>query len=60
MGTEAAPAASREPLGVLEGQVVFDDVSFEYDPGVLVLKNISLTAQAGTTTALVGSSGSTE
>jgi ABC-type multidrug transport system fused ATPase/permease subunit len=58
MATEDEQDASREPLGVLEGQVVFSDVSFEYDPGVLVLKNISLTAEAGTTTALVGSSGS--
>ncbi|MET0215121.1 MAG: ABC transporter ATP-binding protein [Vicinamibacterales bacterium] len=58
MATEDDQDASREPLGVLEGQVIFEDVSFEYDPGVLVLKNVSLTAQAGTTTALVGSSGS--
>jgi subfamily B ATP-binding cassette protein MsbA len=58
MATEDEQDASREPLGVLEGEVVFDGVSFEYDPGVLVLKDVSLTAAAGTTTALVGSSGS--
>ena len=58
MATEDEQDASREPLGVLDGQVVFDGVSFEYDPGVLVLRNVSLTAAAGTTTALVGSSGS--
>ncbi len=58
MATEDEQDASREPLGVLEGQVVFDGVSFEYDPGVVVLKNVSLMAPAGTTTALVGSSGS--
>jgi ABC-type multidrug transport system fused ATPase/permease subunit len=58
MATEDERDASREPLGVLEGQVVFDGVSFEYDPGVVVLKNVSLMAPAGTTTALVGSSGS--
>jgi ABC-type multidrug transport system fused ATPase/permease subunit len=58
MATEDDQDASREPLGILEGQVVFDGVSFEYDAGVPVLKNVSLTAPAGTTTALVGSSGS--
>jgi ABC-type multidrug transport system fused ATPase/permease subunit len=58
MATEDDQDVSREPLGLLNGRVVFDGVSFEYDPGVLVLKNVSLTASAGTTTALVGSSGS--
>ena len=58
MATEDDQDASREPLGHLDGQIVFDSVSFEYDPGVPVLKNVSLTAPAGTTTALVGSSGS--
>ena len=58
MATEDDEDASREPLGVLEGQVVFDGVTFEYDAGVPVLKNVSLRAAAGTTTALVGSSGS--
>jgi subfamily B ATP-binding cassette protein MsbA len=58
MATEDDEDASREPLGVLEGQVVFDGVTFEYEARVPVLKNVSLTAAAGTTTALVGSSGS--
>jgi subfamily B ATP-binding cassette protein MsbA len=58
MATEDDQDASREPLGHLEGQVVFDNVSFEYDAGVPVLKQVSLMAPAGTTTALVGSSGS--
>jgi ABC-type multidrug transport system fused ATPase/permease subunit len=58
MATEDDQDASREPLDVLEGQVEFDGVSFEYDAGVPVLKNVSLVAPAGTTTALVGSSGS--
>ena len=40
------------------GEVEFEDVSFEYNPGVPVLKNVSFRAPAGTTTALVGSSGS--
>ncbi len=58
MATEDDEDASREPLGVLKGEVVFDEVSFEYDAGVPVLKHVSFAAGAGTTTALVGSSGS--
>lgn len=37
--------------------IVFKDVSFEYNPGMPVLKNINLTVKAGTTLALVGNSG---
>ena len=37
---------------------MFEDVWFEYNPGVPVLKHVSFSAPAGTTTALVGSSGS--
>ena len=58
MATEDDEDASREPLGVLEGEVVFEDVSFEYEAGVPVLSQVSFTSAAGTTTALVGSSGS--
>jgi ABC-type multidrug transport system fused ATPase/permease subunit len=58
MATEDDQDETREPLGHLDGQVAFDNVSFEYDAGVPVLKNVSLLATAGTTTALVGSSGS--
>ena len=58
MATEDDQDATREKLGHLDGEVVFDNVSFEYDAGVPVLKSVSLTAPAGTTTALVGSSGS--
>jgi ATP-binding cassette subfamily B protein len=41
----------------IEGQVVFDQVSFSYN-GVPVLSNISFTAQPGETVALVGQTGS--
>jgi ABC-type multidrug transport system fused ATPase/permease subunit len=37
--------------------VEFSDVTFEYDPGVEVLKHVSFVAASGSTTALVGSSG---
>jgi subfamily B ATP-binding cassette protein MsbA len=56
--TEDADDQTLEPLGLLRGEVEFDDVSFEYNPGVPVLKHVSFRAPAGTTTALVGSSGS--
>jgi subfamily B ATP-binding cassette protein MsbA len=42
----------------IRGEVVFEDVTFEYNPDVPVLKHISFEAPAGSTTALVGSSGS--
>jgi subfamily B ATP-binding cassette protein MsbA len=58
MATEDDEDASREPLGTLQGEVAFDDVSFEYEPGTPVLRHVSFRAPAGTTTALVGSSGS--
>jgi subfamily B ATP-binding cassette protein MsbA len=45
-------------MPVVRGEVTFDDVSFEYEPGVPVLKHVSFHAPAGSTTALVGSSGS--
>jgi subfamily B ATP-binding cassette protein MsbA len=55
---EDAQDAARAPLADLHGDIEFDDVSFEYNPGVPVLKHVSFAAPAGTTTALVGSSGS--
>jgi subfamily B ATP-binding cassette protein MsbA len=58
MATEDDEDESREPLGTLQGEVTFDDVSFEYEPGTPVLRHVSFRAPAGTTTALVGSSGS--
>ena len=58
MPTEDDEDAVRAPLGVLDGEVAFETVSFDYDAGVPVLKDVSFTAPAGTTTALVGSSGS--
>lgn len=42
----------------VKGDVKFDQVSFEYEEGKNVLKNISLDAKTGTVTALVGTSGS--
>lgn len=58
MVTEDEEDDSRQPLGVLRGEVCADDLWFEYAPGVPVLKGIAFSAEPGTTTALVGSSGS--
>jgi subfamily B ATP-binding cassette protein MsbA len=57
MTTEDAADASKEPVGDIRGEVEFRDVSFAYVEGVPVLKRVSFTAKAGSTTALVGSSG---
>jgi ABC-type multidrug transport system fused ATPase/permease subunit len=58
MKTEDDEDASRAPLPAVAGEVEFENVSFEYDAGVPVLKGVSFVAPAGSTTALVGSSGS--
>jgi subfamily B ATP-binding cassette protein MsbA len=58
MSTETDEDAKREPLPEVEGTIDFEDVHVEYDVGVPVLKGVSFHAEAGTTTALVGSSGS--
>jgi ABC-type multidrug transport system fused ATPase/permease subunit len=55
---EDAHDESRTALADLRGDIEFDDVTFEYNTGVPVLKHVSFKAPAGTTTALVGSSGS--
>jgi ATP-binding cassette subfamily B protein len=41
----------------MQGEVVFEDVSFKYD-GRLVLKNVSFVARSGETIAIVGQTGS--
>ena len=58
MSTEDQEDVDRLALPDIRGHVAFDDVTFEYNPGVPVLKNVSFAAPAGSTTALVGSSGS--
>ena len=55
--TEDAGDEGRAPLGVVRGDVEFQDVTFAYKPGVDVVKHVSFKAPAGSTTALVGSSG---
>jgi subfamily B ATP-binding cassette protein MsbA len=55
---EDAADATNSAVPELKGDVKFENVWFEYQPGVPVLKDISFHAPAGSTTALVGSSGS--
>jgi ABC-type multidrug transport system fused ATPase/permease subunit len=58
MATETDEDEQRSSPDTLRGDVEFDDVTFEYNPGQPVLNHVSFRAPAGTTTALVGSSGS--
>ena len=58
MTTEDQADADKETVNDIDGDVEFQDVSFEYVPDVPVLKHVSFSAAAGSTTALVGSSGS--
>ena len=62
LGTEAAitsPASPQYPAGGIRGEVTLDDATFCY-PGAErpVLEGVSLTARRGTTTAIVGCTGS--
>lgn len=54
---EIADAADAETLPPIEGQVEFENVVFEYNPGEVALDHISLVAQPGQMIAIVGPSG---
>ena len=56
--TEQDDDEGKEDLGPVNGEIAFDNVSFHYEEGSPVLKNVSFVAAPGLTTALVGSSGS--
>lgn len=55
---EVADTAVAEELEQVEGQVVFDHVSFGYHEGQRILHDISFEAQPGQTIALIGPTGS--
>ena len=58
MVTEDQEDATRLAVTSIDGNVSFENVVFEYEKDTPVLRGVSFTAPAGTTTALVGSSGS--
>jgi len=58
MKSEHDSAERTEVLGKIEGDIIFDNVSFSYEENKEVLHEINLRAPAGSVTALVGSSGS--
>lgn len=52
--------AAGQPTGtdaITAGDVVFEDVSFSYDPETPILRNVNLHAKPGSLTALVGPTG---
>jgi ABC-type multidrug transport system fused ATPase/permease subunit len=55
---EVADAPDAQPLSPGPGEVVFQDVSFGYDPERLVLDDVDLRIAAGQTVALIGRTGS--
>ena len=46
-----------KPLTVTAGEVVFEDVTFAYEPARPILRGVSFTVPAGRTVAIVGPSG---
>jgi len=58
VATEDDEDETKEALAEeLSGDVAFENVTFSYDEGVPVLRDVSFAAAAGSTTALVGPSG---
>ncbi len=55
--TEVSDEEHALPLHIKKGMIEFENVSFHYAANRPILKNISFTVPAGTTTAIVGSSG---
>ena len=54
---EAADPINAQPLGTLQGELSFEQVSFGYDSAELVLRNLDLHVEAGQVLAIVGPSG---
>ena len=52
--TDAPDAVDAPPF---RGEVIFENVTFAYDPGIPVLQNLSFKASPGEQVALIGSSG---
>jgi ABC-type multidrug transport system fused ATPase/permease subunit len=58
MAPEDDPTVRNVQINKITGDIRFDDVSFSYEEGKEVIRNVSFDAPAGSLTALVGSSGS--
>lgn len=58
MTTEDEEDSKKASLPHIEGRIEFHNVEFEYEKDVPVLKGVTFDSDAGSTTALVGSSGS--
>ena len=56
--SEDDPEIRKVNIGVIRGDIKFDKVTFSYEEGKEVLKEVNFDAPAGSLTALVGSSGS--
>jgi len=59
LDAEAEPAELTRPVGDVQhrGEVVFEDVSFRYEPETPLLEGVSLVARPGQTVAIVGPTG---
>lgn len=61
LDSEPSVKPPREPAdipdGILKGDICFKDVTFEYEAGRPILKNISLNTKAGEFTGIVGKTG---
>ena len=54
---EISDVSDAETLGHLQGEIIFDHVSFSYDDNVPVLKDVSFVCKPGQMLALVGPTG---
>jgi len=54
---EIEDRAGAKPLAVTSGRLLFENVSFHYDPRRAILKDVSFEVPAGKTVAVVGPSG---
>ena len=55
---EPLTEGTHRPAGDVRGEIVFDEVGFEYEAGAPVLHDISLRVEPGQAVALLGSTGS--
>jgi ATP-binding cassette subfamily B multidrug efflux pump len=55
--SEVDDAPDAVPLGAIQGRVCFEGVNFGYQPGIPIIKDMTLEAKAGEIFALVGPTG---